>query len=144
MLPSRNTTIDQFGNRRPSDEFLLSNPDWAQNIGAFQDDLKEGRLDPQWLAEALEAHRQRQAGRFDEYKEGEFESFWGQRQKLSSNVIAGMSSDVKLVDLFRRDTLKVGDVWSFARTFGKKSSGPQVLVEKEMTVCLKNDQWTLP
>ena len=72
MIPARYTVLDQCGNRRPSPDFLLSSPDWAQNVSAFQEDLKEGRWDPQWMAEALEAHEKRQSGQFDAFKDEEF------------------------------------------------------------------------
>jgi hypothetical protein len=134
LLPARNIVFDAFGRRRPSAGFLLSNPDWAHSIGAFQDDLREGRFDPQWVGEAMEAHEQRRAGGFDKHKDNEYESFWGVNQRLPSNVIAGLSSDVKLSDLFRTDVLKVGDVWSFARTFGRGDD--RIFIEKEMTVCV--------
>jgi hypothetical protein len=76
MLPARCTILSKSGNNRPSSDFLLSNSDWAQSISAFQVDLKEGRWDPQWIAEALEAHEENQSGQFDTFRDEEFEKNW--------------------------------------------------------------------
>ena len=75
---------------------------------------------------------EREAGVFDNWKEEQFEEFWGQKQKLSSDVVAGAMSKLKLEEMIKNGVFKVGDAFSFGRVFGK---GPgRVLVEKEVIV----------
>lgn len=111
---------------------LTSNSAFRADISMFQDDLSEGRLDPDWQRDGLVAMERRARGDFDAWKEKEVESFWGQKQKLSYDVLAGESSKVKLETLVAAGCWEVGDVWLYTRTFGKGKHA--VVVEKEATV----------
>ena len=95
-------------------------------------DLEAGRYDADWLEEAAQAMEERAAGDFDDFKEREFEEFWGQKQKLSHDVIAGDMTTLKLEVLVKAGIYKVGDVWSFSRTVGRGKKG--VTVEKDVSV----------
>lgn len=75
---------------------------------------------------------ERAAGKFDKYKDDQYEEFWGQKQKLAQNVLAGEMTNLKLGVLVKAGVYRVGDVWSFARAFGR--SEKKVLVEKDVTV----------
>ena len=74
----------------PTKEWLKYNPDWQQALRLFQADLKAGREDPQWKLEAAKAAEERAEGKFDDWKEREFEEFWGQKAKppVGSNTKA--------------------------------------------------------
>lgn len=98
----------------------------------FQVDLGAGRYDPEWLRQAAQAMKERAEGKFDKFKEEEFEQFWGQKQKLDYHVIAGESSKVKLETLIQHGVVRVGDVWKYSRVFGRKTE--RVFVEKEAKV----------
>lgn len=76
---------------------------------------------------------ERAAGKFDAWKEQEFEEFWGQKQKLDYSAIAGESAKLKLDVLLKNNYFKVGDEWSYSRVFGR--GGEKVHVEKDGTVC---------
>jgi hypothetical protein len=76
LLPPWHTVVDPSGTRRPSPDFLLSNPDWAQSIAAFQKDLEDGRCNPKWMADAIEAHEEHCSGFYDEFKLDKFEKDW--------------------------------------------------------------------
>ena len=75
---------------------------------------------------------ERAQGKFDKWKEEQFEEFWGQKQKVDPKALAGQSSTVKLHRLIEADLCKVGDLWSYSRIFGKGKA--RVLVEKEFKV----------
>lgn len=107
--------------------------DWRNGVRQFQTDLEAGRYDPEWQRQAAQAMEERAAGKFDSYKEEHFEEWWGQKQKLSHDVLAGNSTKMKLDVLVKAGIFKLGDVWSYTRVFGKVK-GERVLVEKDVTV----------
>ena len=129
-LPS-NVPINPDGYSIPM-TFFKYDPDFRRGIREFQEDLASGRLDPKWQADAAQAMEERARGEFDAYKENQFEAFWGQKQKLKSNVLAGESMKIKLDLLIQNEIFKVGDYFSYSRVFGRGKSG--VLVEKDCQV----------
>lgn len=98
----------------------------------FQLDLQGGRYDPEWQRQAAEAMEERAQGKFDKFKEEQFEEFWGQKQKLDHDVIAGESSKVKLGTLVENGVVRVGDVWRYSRVFRRRDE--KLLLEKEVRV----------
>ncbi|KAK0658966.1 hypothetical protein DIS24_g4329 [Lasiodiplodia hormozganensis] len=113
-------------------QMLACNDAFRADISLFQEDLSEGRLDPDWQHDCLVAMEKRARGEFDEWKEREMEAFWGQKQKLSYDVIAGESSKVKLETLIEAGCWEVGDVWVYTRCFGKGKN--TIKIEKEATI----------
>lgn len=113
-------------------DFLRYDNDWRNGLRQFQTDLEQGRYDPEWLRQAAEAMEERAAGKFDKYKNDQYEEFWGQKQKLAQNVLAGEMTNLKLGVLVKAAVYRVGDVWSYARVFGRAEK--KVLVEKDVTV----------
>lgn len=75
---------------------------------------------------------ERVAGHFDNFKEKEFEEYWGQKQKIDWNVLAGHASKVRLDELLREELFRVGDVWCFDHTFGRGEEA--IRVEKECKI----------
>jgi len=63
----------------PTADWLKHNPYWQQDIRLFQNDLREGRLEPEWQEMAAQAMEDRANGNFDDWKEKNFEEFWGQK-----------------------------------------------------------------
>ena len=112
--------------------FFKYDPDFRRGIREFQEDLASGRLDPKWQADAAEAMEERARGEFDAYKEDQFEAFWGQKQKLDHDALAGESTKIKLDLLIQNGIFKVGDYFSYSRVFGRGKSG--VLIEKDCKV----------
>ena len=112
--------------------FFKYDPDFRRGIREFQEDLGSGRLDPEWQADAALAMEERARGEFDSHKENEFEAFWGQKQKLKHDALAGESAKVKLEVLIQNGLFKVGDSFNYSRMFGRGKSG--VLVEKACKV----------
>ena len=115
-------------------EFLKYDSDWRNAIRQFKVDLQAGRYEAEWQQAAAEAMEERAAGKFDKFKEQEFEQFWGQKQKVPKNNIAGDVANVKLDDLIRDDLFKVGDVWSFAKGNRGTANREAMLIEKDVTV----------
>ena len=107
--------------------------DFRNGIRLYQNDLAEGRYDPEWLRQAAEAMEQRAAGDFDDWKEREFEEFWGQKQRLDPNARAGQSGTIKLNRLVEAGLFKEGDVFSYMRVFGRGKG--KFTVEKDVKVC---------
>ncbi|KAL1970291.1 hypothetical protein VTN77DRAFT_5451 [Rasamsonia byssochlamydoides] len=114
-------------------EFLRYDNNWRYGVRQFQVDLEAGRYDPEWLRQAAQAMKERAEGKFDKFKEEEFEQFWGQKQKLDYHLIAGESSKVKLDTLIKHGVVRVGDVWKYSRVFGKEKTG-RIFVEKEAKI----------
>ena len=100
----------------------------------LQEDLAAGRLEPEWQRQAHEAMKERAEGKFDKFKEREFEEHWGQKQKPQWNYLAGHASKVMLPELLSAGLFQVGDVWCFAHTFGRGKD--MFTVAKDCTVSI--------
>ena len=116
----------------PTEDFLKYSPDWREGVRVFQDEVRVGHHEPEWLEEANEARRERAAGLFDKHKDAEFEEFWGQKQRVDPRAQAGDAVKVVLGDMIKANLFVVGDIWSYARSFGRGKSA--ILVEKECLV----------
>ncbi|PGH17261.1 hypothetical protein AJ80_04903 [Polytolypa hystricis UAMH7299] len=119
------------------ESFVRYSNSWRDGVRGYQQDLQNGKYDPEWQRQAAVAMEERARGRFDKFKEDQYEEFWGQKQKLDHYVIAGDSSKVKLEELIKHGVVRVGDVWKYSRSFGKKSE-KKTLVEKEVKVIESN------
>ncbi|KAL8957895.1 MAG: hypothetical protein Q9183_005945 [Haloplaca sp. 2 TL-2023] len=107
-------------------EFWKYNSEFRLDCRNLQEDLRNGRMDPEWQRQAHQAMKERAAGKFDNWKEKEFEEFWGQKQKVDWKVLAGDASQVKLEDMLKAGLFKVGDVWSFDHAFGRGDKGVRI------------------
>ena len=63
-----------------STDWLRNDVDWRHSVRAWQAELGGGFFDPGWQKQAAAASAERAAGKFDRWKEEEFEEFWGQKQ----------------------------------------------------------------
>jgi hypothetical protein len=135
LHPNRESTSDDPEAKIPPlpESFLRYSNFWRDSIRLFQLDLQHGRYDPEWQRQAHEAVREREKGKFDRFKEEEFEEFWGQKQKMDKTLAAGQSSQVKLTTLIEHGVVREGDVWKYSRTFAGKGRN-KILVEKEAKV----------
>ena len=115
-----------------STNFLKYDPDFRNGVREFQEDLGSGRLDPKWMAAAAEAMEERANGDYDAWKEKEYEEFWGQKQKLSYDALAGESTTLKLDFMIEHGVFRVGDELIYARAIGRGKK--RVLLEKECRV----------
>lgn len=106
--------------------------DWRNGVREFQEGIARGYYDPEWRRQAGKAMEERAAGKFDEFKNKNFEQFYGQKKKLDYDALAGRSARIKLKELIDDGTFQVGDIWSYARVFGKGKG--VFLIEKEVTV----------
>ena len=113
-------------------EFFKYDPDWRRLVREFQEDLGAGRYDPEWQKQAAQAMEERASGDFDDYKDGQFEEFWGQKQKVHHLDRAGEATQIKLEELVRQGIIKEGDVFSYTRAIGRKEA--RILIEKDMRV----------
>ncbi|KAJ5254014.1 hypothetical protein N7524_011194 [Penicillium chrysogenum] len=114
------------------DSFIRYSNNWRDGIRQFQIDLQNGRYDPEWLRQAQEARQQRDNGDFDDFKEREYEQFWGQKQKVIWDAPAGESARVKMGTLIDEGVIQLGDVWKFYYVYGR---GPgRIVIEKEVRV----------
>lgn len=137
MMPDDKHVINgNDGKPRISPDFLKYDPNWSYYVKRFQEDISEGRNDPAWISQARQAQEQRQNGDFDNFKDEEYEAFWGVKQKVAYNVIAGQSSALSLNTLFKEEVLRKGDVWVLRRKIAGTDGAAATLVEKEMTVLL--------
>ena len=125
--------VDEDGTKSFDPEFLKYDNDFRTALRQYQEDLAEGRMDPEWQAQAANAMEKRANGHFDDFKDREYESFWGQKQKVAYGVIAGESSKIKLEVLTRKGVFKVDDIWKLDRKFRGKN-GSTVHIQKEAKV----------
>lgn len=117
----------------PPEAFLRYSSHWRDGVRQFQVDLENGRYDPEWIRQADEATYERAVGEFDDFKNREFEQFWGQKQTFDKSLAAGESSQIKLKTLIDHGVVRVGDVWKLIRGFNIPSG--RLLIEKEAKVC---------
>ncbi|KAK2764955.1 hypothetical protein FQN54_008654 [Arachnomyces sp. PD_36] len=117
--------------------FLRYSNNWRDAVRGFQFDLESGRYDTEWQAQAADAMEERALGKFDKFKEEQYEEFWGQKQKLSWDVETGDSNLVKLEELIRHDVVRAGDMWMFSRVYIK--DGERILLEKEVKIISANE-----
>jgi hypothetical protein len=137
MMPDGKHVIhDSDGKPRISPDFLKYDPNWSYYVSRFQEDISEGRNDPAWISQARQAQENRQNGDFDNFKDEEYEAFWGVKQKVAHNVVAGQSSALSLNTLFKEEVLRKGDIWVLRRKISGTDGAAATLVEKEMTVRL--------
>ncbi|RJE18157.1 hypothetical protein PHISCL_09512 [Aspergillus sclerotialis] len=118
-------------------EFLRYSNNWRGGVRQLQVDLECGRYDPEWLRQADTAVKERADGKYDAWKEKEFEEFWGQKQKLGRDAFAGEASQVKLETLVERGVFLKGDVWRYERgvyVTGEDGNKSTLLIEKEVKV----------
>jgi hypothetical protein len=54
------------------------------DVRQFQDDLRDGKLDPIWMQAAMNASARRHAGEFDEWRKSKIEETWGLGSTASS------------------------------------------------------------
>ena len=113
-------------------EYFKYDPDWRRLVREFQEDLGAGRYDPEWQKQAIRAMEERARGDFDDYKDGQFEEFWGQKQKVHHLDRAGDSAQIKLEEMVSHGFIKEGDIFSYARVIGR--SEERILIEKDMRV----------
>ncbi|KAL8720023.1 MAG: hypothetical protein Q9181_007975 [Wetmoreana brouardii] len=107
-------------------EFWKYNSEFRLDCRNLQEDLRTGRMDPEWQRQAHQAMEERAAGKFDDFKEREFEEFWGQKQKVDWAALAGDASKVKLDDMLTAGLFKEGDVWTFDHTFGRGAEAVRI------------------
>lgn len=114
-------------------------------ISHVEADIAEGKYTPANQAAIVEARKRSEAGEFNEFKDNKFEQFWGQKQRVNYEAVAGDTREVKITTLAKHQVLRVGDVFSLRRTFGKtkgigktkgagKTKGGGVTVEKDAKV----------
>lgn len=56
--------------------------DFRNDLRCFVEDLRDGRYTAAWIEKADEAMQARAAGDFDDFKEREYEEYWGQKMNL--------------------------------------------------------------
>ncbi|KAJ9490776.1 hypothetical protein VN97_g2478 [Penicillium thymicola] len=114
------------------DSFIRYSNNWRDGVRQFQLDLQNGRYDPEWLRQAQEAREKRENGDFDDFKEREYEQFWGQKQKVVRNAAAGESARVKMGTLINEGVIQLGDIWKFYYVYGRGAG--RIVIEKEVKV----------
>ena len=61
----------------PRFESLRSNDHFRASISEYQRHLKNGQHEPEWIAQAQDAHTRRAQGFYDEMLAAEFRESWG-------------------------------------------------------------------
>ncbi|KAF8472467.1 Asx homology domain-containing protein [Kalaharituber pfeilii] len=132
FVPSSNTDADPNGEPALVADFFESNQVFKDSLIEFQDDLSNGRYEPTYVAQAASARKARLEGAADKYKDGQYELYWGQRQR--TGMVAGAAAQIKLPELVQKGLLKAGDIWAFRRKFCIENSKRDIIIEKEVKV----------
>lgn len=64
-------------NARPNITALRNNNNFRNDVARYQENLRKGWHDPEWIRQAQAAHRKREIGVYDEYLSMRFEEDWG-------------------------------------------------------------------
>lgn len=96
---------------------VWKNPIFKDALANWTNDLSMGKYEQEYIERGKKARERRMAGEFDDWKEKNFEEFWGQKQRLYHDAVAGESSKVKIEHLVKYHAFKIGDVFSMRRSF---------------------------
>lgn len=119
------------------DDFWDKNPQLVNRIFQVETDIADGKYTPANQAAVIEARKRSEAGEFNQFKDNKFEQFWGQKQRVNYEAVAGDTSGVKLQTLVKHHALRVGDVFSLRRSFAigeKKKKSDTITIEKDAKV----------
>lgn len=108
------------------------NPQLLARISHVEADIADGKYTAENQAAIVEARKRSEAGEFNTFKDNKFEQFWGQKQRVNYEAMAGDTSSVKIQTLAKHQALRVGDVFSLRRSFGRGG----VTIEKDAKVRL--------
>ncbi|KAI0133127.1 Asx homology domain-containing protein [Hypoxylon sp. NC0597] len=64
-------------NARPNIAALRNNDNFRHDVARYQEDLRKGWHDPEWIVQAREAHRKREIGAYNDYLSARFQDDWG-------------------------------------------------------------------
>ncbi|KAI1096969.1 Asx homology domain-containing protein [Rostrohypoxylon terebratum] len=77
-FPDQEEVIDDgTENARPNILALRNNDNFRHDVAQYQEDLRKGWHDPEWIRQAQAAHRKREAGEYNEYIATRFQEEWG-------------------------------------------------------------------
>jgi len=77
-FPSEADIIDAgTDHARPNIVALRNNDNFRHDVSRYQENLREGRHDPEWISQAQAAHRKRALGFYDDFLASKFEADWG-------------------------------------------------------------------
>jgi hypothetical protein len=115
---------------------------WIRNIPIktaareYGEELEDGCWTKRYAEEAYEARYWRSHGLLDKAKDGEYESYWGQKQKLCYNIRAGDSTYIKPKMMMEHRLLKAGDIWRYSRNFGTREPITKECIVRILTLKL--------
>ncbi|KAH9998562.1 Asx homology domain-containing protein [Xylariaceae sp. FL0662B] len=94
---------------RPNVAALRNNNNFRHDIARYQEGLKEGHHDPEWIRQAQSAHKKREIGFYNEYLAAKFEEDWGMKMPEQEDITGGASesSDRTKVEESTRDNTNV-------------------------------------
>ncbi|KAJ3574004.1 hypothetical protein NPX13_g4510 [Xylaria arbuscula] len=80
-FPARSVILDRNASRvwevHPDVTALLNNNNFRNDVARYQEGLKKGCHEPDWILGAQAAHKARSAGVYDEFLAADFEERWG-------------------------------------------------------------------
>ncbi|KAI0898057.1 Asx homology domain-containing protein [Annulohypoxylon nitens] len=77
-FPDQDEVIDNgTETARPNILALRNNDNFRHDVAQYQEDLRKGWHDPEWIRQAQAAHRKREAGEYNEYLATRFKEEWG-------------------------------------------------------------------
>ncbi|KAI5849589.1 Asx homology domain-containing protein [Morchella snyderi] len=116
-----------------------NNSQLIARINQVEYDLGEGKYTAKTQKIVEEARKLAQSTEFDTFKENKFEAFWGQKQRVDYNAVAGDTTNVKLETLAKHSALRVGDVFSLRRSFQTATGGSSKKGKKAASILVEKD-----
>lgn len=114
LMPDNGSVVQNTNDNASIDnDFLRYDQDWSHSVTNYKEDLAQGRNDPEWQRQAITASQQRDAGAFDQFKEAEFEEYWGQKYN-PVDTLAAERCKSKLGDLVNSKVVQVGDILRYS------------------------------
>ena len=98
-FPDQDEVIDNgTETARPNILALRNNDNFRHDVARYQENLRDGKHDPDWIRQAQAAHRKREVGFYADYLAEKFEEDWGMKmpgrgsEQPSSSATAPKSS----------------------------------------------------
>lgn len=127
--PSKAQLVDGFWN----------NSQLIARINQVEYDISEAKYTAKTQKIVEEARKLAQSAEFEAFKENKFEAFWGQKQRVDYNAVAGDTTNVKLETLAKHSALRVGDVFSLRRSFQTATEGTSKKGKKAASILVEKD-----
>ncbi|RYP13646.1 hypothetical protein DL765_006776 [Monosporascus sp. GIB2] len=142
-------------NARPDVASLRNNNNFRHDAARYQDNLRKGKHDPEWIRQAQAAHSKREMGGYDEYLAARFEEEWGMKMpgvkvgseeaEASTNGEQSISDEADKTPGDNRPTVEsteeaAGDDHVMAEASGEATDNDQIVVDQTVATAAAHQE----